>query len=64
MRQVDRNRCSIVICDRRNKDRVTEEKLMVKGVGVGIFWILEPERVENRGSVYVRLVESSVEIVE
>jgi hypothetical protein len=46
------------------EDGVAEEELMVKGVGIGIFWILEPERVENGGSIHVRLVESSVEIVK
>ena len=63
-RYPDRDRCSIVVRDRRNEDGVAEEELAVKSIGVRIFWILEPNRVENRDSIHVRLVESSVEIVK
>ena len=44
LRKVHRDRCSIIVCDRRNKDRVAKEERMVNDVGIGI---IEPERVEQ-----------------
>ena len=64
MRHVDKDRCSIVVRNRRSEDIAAKNERMVNGVGIEIFWILEPEWVENGGSIDVRLVESSVEIAK
>jgi hypothetical protein len=46
-----------------NEDGIAEEG-MVKGIGVEIFWILEPKLWENAGSINFESVESSVEIMQ
>jgi len=62
--EINGDACRIVLGDWRNQDAVTEEELVIDGECIAVLWVLEPERVENGGTIDMSLMERSVEIIE
>ena len=55
---------AVLLCDWADKDAVAVEELQVDGVGVGVIWVVEEQRVEGRGASLVLFVDGGVDVVD
>ena len=56
--------CRVFVEDGRHEDGGAVEELSVDREGVDVFWVLEPERMDKRGSVKMGSVEGGVDVVD